>query len=325
RRFVGRFASIIAEENDSLAARWEAQAARGDPINVTESTSELTLRIVLRCIFGDDTPQLLERFALVTHEPARNLEFVYKFRALARSVVELVRRRHDERTERLDYVALLMSVCDKQTGAAMSERQLVDEIMTLVVAGHETTASVLNWTWYLLSRHSDTQERLRAEVRSQVAVSTPSLTQLDALVFMRQVLDETMRLYPPGWLLSRRAIGPDVLGGYSVPAGVDVLLPLYLVQRDPRFWIDPDEFRPERFSPEWEAERPRFAYQPFGAGPRRCIGEPLALYEMLMHLYKMAGRFRLRLVTNDPPELEAGINLRSRHPIYMRTELSAVR
>jgi enediyne biosynthesis protein E7 len=129
-----------------------------------------------------------------------------------------------------------------------------------------------------------------------------------------------LRLYPPGWLLSRRTIGADVLGGYPIPAGADVLLSPYLLHRHPRFWKDPDAFRPERFAPEHEAERPRFAYMPFAAGPRHCIGETFALYEMLVHLYKVARHYRLTYASEEPIELEAQINLRTRKPLYMRLE-----
>ncbi len=319
RRMVADFAAIMAEENEALIERWSATAARGELVNVTEAMSELTLRIVLRCIFGRDTAQLADRFAVVTRDPARNLEFVYKFRALTRSVAELIRRRREE-SEHFDYIALLMSARDKQTGEAMSERQLLDEIMTLVVAGHETTASVLNWMWYLLSQHPTVEARLNEEIDAQPAEAAPGLQQLDALVYARQVLDEVMRLYPPGWLLSRRTIEPDVLCGYEIPGGADVLLPLYLLHRDPRFWPEPEAFRPDRFAPEHEAERPRFAYMPFAAGPRHCIGETLALYEMLMHVRKVVAPFRLAYVETRPITLEAQINLRTGHPLLMRVE-----
>jgi cytochrome P450 len=214
---------------------------------------------------------------------------------------------------------MLMSARDKDTGAAMSERQLIDEIMTLVIAGHETTASVLNWTWYLLSQHPQVEARVHQEISGRKP-ATPGLGHLEALEFTHQVLKETMRLYPPGWLLSREAIGPDRLGGYDIPAGANILVPLYLVHRHPRFWKDPDAFLPERFTPEQDAERPRFAYMPFAAGPRHCIGETLAVYEMLLHLCKIVPSYRLVFVPDKPQQLEAQINLRTRHPLHMQLE-----
>lgn len=320
RRIIGRFAELIVEENDQLMARWAAQAARDQVVNVTEAMSELTLRIVLGCIFGRDLAEVSDRFAVVTQDSARNLEFVYKFRALAKRVEDIVRRRRADTVERFDYLSLLLHARDKETGEAMSERQLTDEIMTLIVAGHETTASVLNWAWYLLSKYPEVEGRLHAEVAGQAHERAPTLSQLDSLPYLRQVLNETMRLYPPGWLLSRRTIEPDVLGGYEIPGRTDVLLPLYLTHRHPRYWEEPDAFRPERFAREHEAERPRFAFVPFGAGPRHCIGETLALYEMLMHLRIVVPRYRLSFAQDRPVELDAQINLRTRHPLRMRVE-----
>ena len=143
---------------------------------------------------------------------------------------------------------------------------------------------------------------------------------MESLTYTKNVVDEALRLYPPGWMLSRRTIAPDVLSGFDVPAGTDVLLSPYLLHRHPRYWKEPDAFRPERFDAAHESERPRFAYMPFAAGPRHCIGETLALYEMYMHLYKVARRYRLTYVPDRPLELEAQINLRTKHPLLMKLE-----
>jgi len=309
RRLITEFAQVIAAANERFIARWEALSARGELVNLTDEMSELTLEIVLRSIFGRDLDRMTHQlggnpFQLVTKEQARNLQFAYKFRSLTKLVAELIARRRAEQQEHFDYVSMLMSARDRESGAAMSERELIDEVMTLIVAGHETTASGLNWTWYLLSQHPAVEARLHAEIDA-----TPETT-----------VNEALRLYPPGWLLSRRTIEADVLGGFSIPPGAYVLLPLYLLHRHPRFWKDPDVFWPERFAAEHEAQRPRFAYMPFAAGPRHCIGETFALYEMLMHLFKVARRYRLTYVPDKPLELEAQINLRTRHPLHMRLE-----
>lgn len=325
RRIISEFASIIAAANDRFIARWDTLAGRGEPINLTEEMSELTLEIVLRSIIGRDLDRLTQQlgnnpFAVVTKEPARDLQFVYTFRSLSKVLVELIARRRAEPDEHYDYVAMLMSARDKETGAPMSERELIDEVFTLIVAGHETTASGLNWTWYLLSQHPQVEARLHAEIDAVPDLAAPSLQQMEALTYTQQVVDETLRLYPPGWVLSRRTIEADVLGGFPVAAGTNVLLPLYLLHRHPKFWQEPEKFLPERFAPEHEAQRPRFAYMPFAAGPRHCIGETFALYEMLVHLYKVARRYRLVYVPDRPLELEAQINLRTRYPLHMRLE-----
>ncbi|GAC1456167.1 MAG: cytochrome P450 [Steroidobacteraceae bacterium] len=348
RRVITGFGEIIAQTNDRFLARWEERARRGELLNVTDEMSELTLEIVLRSIFGRDLDRITRElganpFAVITREPARDLQFAYKFRSLTRLVAQLLARRRAEPEEHFDYLAMLMSARDKEHGAPMGERELIDEVMTLIVAGHETTASALNWTWYLLSQHPQALDRLHAEIDAADEIAAPDLRQMEALTYTQQVINEALRLYPPGWLLSRRTIGADVLGGFPVAPGTNVLLPLYLLHRHPKFWKEPDAFRPERFAPEHEAEllqatpcgseseapeapadnpakRPRFAYMPFAAGPRHCIGETFALYEMLAHLYKVARRYRLVYVPDRPLELEAQINLRTRYPLHMRLE-----
>jgi len=325
RRVITEFAEVIAQANDRFIARWAGLARAGELINLTDEMSELTLEIVLRSIFGRDLDRLSKElggnpFEVVTREQVRDLQFAYKFRSLTKLVAQLIAKRRASSEEHFDYVAMLMNARDKESGEPMGERELIDEIMTLIVAGHETTASGLNWTWYLLSQHPQVEARLHAEIDAAADLPAPTLTEVEALGYTRQVIDEALRLYPPGWLLSRRTIDADVLGGYPVPAGANVLLPLYLLHRHPHFWKDPEAFDPGRFAPEHEAERPRFAYMPFAAGPRHCIGETFALYEMLGHLYKVARRYRLRYVPDKPLELEAQINLRTRHPLHMRLE-----
>ena len=325
RRVITEFAEVIAQANDRFIARWAGLARAGELINLTDEMSELTLEIVLRSIFGRDLDRLSKElggnpFEVVTREQSRDLQFAYKFRSLTKLVAQLMAQRRASGEEHFDYLAMLMNARDKESGAPMGERELIDEVMTLVVAGHETTASGLNWTWYLLSQHPQIEARLHAEVDAAADLPAPTLAEVETLGYTRQVIDEALRLYPPGWVLSRRTIAADELGGYPVPAGTNVLLPLYLLHRHPQFWKDPESFEPERFAPEHEAERPRFAYMPFAAGPRHCIGETFALYEMLMHLYKVARRYRLSYVPDKPLELEAQINLRTRHPLHMRLE-----
>jgi enediyne biosynthesis protein E7 len=325
RRVITEFAQTLDAANDRFLARWEALTSHGEPVNLTDEMSELTLDIVLRSIFGRDLDRMSQQvggnpFEVVTKEQGRNLQFAFKFRSLTKVVAELLAKRRAEQAEHFDYVAMLMSARDKETDAPMSDRELIDEVMTLIVAGHETTASGLNWTWYLLSQHPEVEARLHAEIDAAPDLTAPSLAQMETLTYTQQVVNEALRLYPPGWLLSRRTIEADVLAGYQIAPGTNVLLPLYLLHRDGRFWKDPDVFWPERFAPEHEAERPRFAYMPFAAGPRHCIGETFALYEMLMHLYKVARRYRLIHVPDKPLELEAQINLRTRYPLHMRLE-----
>ena len=325
RRVIARFAELVDAANARFLEKWETQARRGEPVNLTDDMSELTLEIVLKSIFGRDLETLTRQpggnpFDVVTKETVRDLRFAYRFRSLAKLVVLLMQQRRREPAEHFDFLAMLMDARDRDSGEPMTERALIDEVMTLVVAGHETTASALNWTWYLLSQHPGADARLHAEIAAAPETPAASLDQVETLAYTSQVVNEALRLYPPGWLLSRRTLSADVLGGFEVPGGTDVLFSPYLLHRHPRYWKEPEAFRPERFDAEQESERPRFAYMPFAAGPRHCIGETFALYEMLMHLYKVARHYRLLRATDEPIELSAQINLRIRNPLIMRLE-----
>src|SRR5690606_14411008 len=158
----------------------------------------------------------------------------------------------------------------------------------------ETTAIALNWTWYLLGTHPEAEARLHAEIDAAEEIAVPTLQAMEALPWANMVIREAMRLYPPVWLVSRRTIEADQLGGFTVPAGTDVFFSPYFVHRHPEFWREPESFIPGRFSPEEEEARPRLTYLPFSAGAHHCIGETLAIYEMLVHLNRFARRFSLR-------------------------------
>jgi len=325
RRIMANFASSIAASNDALLARWEASADQGLPVNVTEGMSTMTLDIVLRSIFGRDLDRLVAEtgsnpFDLVAQDSARDLRFAYRFRSLNRLVAGLIERRRHEAEEHHDFVAMLMAARDGGTGAPMSERELINEIMTLIVAGHETTATGLTWTWYLLSQHPDAEARLHAELDALPERHPLELAASGELPVARAVVDEALRLYPPVWVFTRRALEADTLGGFAVPAGTDVILPTYVIHRHPRYWHEPDAFRPERFAPGGEGQGASFAYIPFGAGPRRCLGDGFAIYEMLANLSRFGRRFRLRMVRDQPVTLEARVNLRPAQPMFMTLE-----
>ncbi len=322
RHVLDRFGSLIAEVNDKYACRWAASAARGEPIDVVEETSEMTLEIVLRSIFGDDLARVEREFGanpfdVVTKEANRDLKFAFRFRSLSKLVGELIARRRCVPEERFDFLDMLMAMRSRDTGEGMSERELIDEIMTLIVAGHETTAAALAWTWILIADHPDSAQRLEAEADRSGATATLGLAEAERLAFTRQVIQESLRLYPPGWLFTRRNIDADVLGGYPIGPRTDIFISPYMLHRHPAYWDEPEEFRPERFAPANAGERHRFAYIPFSAGPRHCIGENLAMFEMLVHLRTMCRRLRLRRASADPVEFAAQINLRPRSNLMM--------
>jgi cytochrome P450 len=206
----------------------------------------------------------------------------------------------------------------------MPDSQIVSEIMTLIVAGHETTASTLNWTWYLLSKNSDIEEKLSSELNTMSGNEFPKLSELSRFTFTRQVIEETLRLYPAGWLMTRKALRDDQLGDYFVPAGTEIYISPYLIQRHPAFWEDPDRFNPDRFEPGNGHDPRALTMLPFSAGPRKCIGELMARLEMQIHLMTISRHLRLRCVSESPVELDAGVNLRSKCDFIMNPEIKTL-
>jgi cytochrome P450 len=325
RRVIDQFSALIREVNDKFAARWAEKAARREAINVSDDTSELTLEIVLRSIFGSDLARLENQFGanpfeVVAKEQNRDLKFAFRFRSLTKLVAELINRRRQTPEEHFDFLEMLMASRDRDSNAAMSDKELIDEVLTLIVAGHETTAAALTWTWYLIGQHAHTAERLQAEADRTSPDLTLGLDAAESLEYTHQVLQEALRLYPPGWLITRRTLEADELGGFAIPARTDVFISPYMLHRHPAFWSEPEEFRPERFAGADAAERHRFSYIPFAVGPRHCIGENIAMFEMLVHVHAMSRRFRLTRAADEPIELEAQINLRPRSNLMMRVE-----
>src|SRR5688572_7349865 len=261
---IARMAGHIVGANLKLREKWLASARHGEPVNLTQDMSDVTLQIVLRTIFGDDLDEITTAyggnpFTLLTDDTERNLAFAYKFRSLSKLVTDVVERRRESGQQGSDLLSMLIDARDRKSGEAMPDRQLLDEVMTLIVAGHETTASALNWMWYLLSQHSGAATQLQQEIDA-LARDVSEVADLDRLPFTRQVIEETLRLYPPGWLLTRRAIEADTLDDYALAPGTDIFISPYIVHRHPRFWPDAERFDPHRFSPEQRAERNRFCY-----------------------------------------------------------------
>jgi len=321
RRVIDQFSTLIGEVNEKYAQRWAVASARGEPVNLSNDTSELTLEIVLKSIFGTDLGRLEQQmginpFEVVAKQSNRDLKFAFQFRSLARLVGELIQRRRRESEDHFDFLEMLMLTRDRETDEPMAERELIDEVLTLIVAGHETTAAALTWTWYLLSRHPQAAERLQGEA-DRTSGEVLGLGAAEAMSFTHQVLQESLRLYPPGWLLTRRALEADELGGFPIAPRSDVFISPYMLHRHPEFWTDPEEFKPERFADADATERHKFAYIPFAVGPRHCIGENMAMFEMLVHMRTMTRRFTLSRATHEPIEFEAQINLRPRSNLMM--------
>lgn len=325
RAQVERFGPTIQSITRRRLLEWSSKADCAQPFNITRETSESALEVVLRATFGADYDEMQRGeagnpFAMLSEDNNRDLRFAYKFRQLGKHIDRVIGRREASPPGEgaIDWLAMMMASRDKD-GNPMSHRELIDEVMSLVVAGHETTAAVLNSVWYLLSQHPAVERKLHAEVD---AVELPDLRleSVDALQYTHQVIAEALRLYPPVWVLSRRCIHADRLMGHQAPVGADILMSPYVVHRHPQHWSDPEVFRPERFAPQAIADTHRYAYIPFSAGPRHCVGETFALYEMAIHLYYAARAFRLRSERSGPLDMEARINLRVREDLMMTVE-----
>lgn len=321
-RVIRQFSAMMREQTISLLERLEKAAAASETVNVTRETSEVTLQIVLRSLIGADLDRLTEAsggnpFDLLTRDSLRDLDFAGKFRALVLPIRQIIAARREEQRIEPDFLSMLMETSDRETGEPMPERLLIDEIMTLIVAGHETSASVLNWTWYLLSQHPGIEREVHASIAQAPEPEALTVEDVLRIPYLHQVLKESMRLYPPVWVFSRRAIAEDRLGGFHVPAGTDVFICPYLLHRHAAHWRDPEEFRPARFEAAEEKQRNPFSYLPFSAGPRHCVGEGFAMAEMAMHLAMVARRFRLEYRGVVPPDTEFQINLRTRRDLQM--------
>jgi cytochrome P450 len=322
RKAIGALAGIISEVNGALLADWQRAAEEKTPINVTRDLSRTVLEVVLRSIFGDDYAEAAPHFNILSDQPERNLQFAEAFKPLGQVVVRLAARRRAENRVANDILGMLMQAREREGGQAMPDRQLAREIMTLVVAGHETTASVLNWTWYLLSQHPAAEAKLGRELEL-LECGVPPLDELPKFSYTQHVIEEAMRLYPPGWLMTRKALKDDRLGEYFVPAGTEIYISPYLIQRHPALWESPDSFDPDRFGAAQAPHGHALAMLPFSAGPRNCIGEYFARIEMQLHLMIIAPRLRLRYAPIETPEMAAGVNLLSRHDFIMVPQLKA--
>ena len=226
--------NIITSANSELLEQWKQAAKRRETVNVTRDISLMVLKLTLIAIFGEDYDTVAPHCGILAEESARNLEFAQTFRPFAKVILQLAaQRRRDNRTA-TDFLGRLMQARDRERGEPMPDAQLSKEIMTLIIGGHETTACLLNWMWYLLSKHPEVETKLSAEFEHLPWGDVPAFDTLAKYTYTRQVIDEALRLYPPLWLMTRKALNDDHLGDYFVPAGTEIYISPYLIQRSPR-------------------------------------------------------------------------------------------
>ena len=322
RKIIGKLADHIKRCNLDFLRQWEQKAREGTEINIARESSELALQIILRSILSDDLETIIEMaghnpFTILTDHSERDMKLVLKFRELGKLILELIKKRRLEKPERFDFLSMFMEARDKETGSMMSDTELLDEVMTMIIAGHETSAISLTWVWYFIARYPHIESRVHQEVDQARYATIPDMDELDQLPYVKQVLEEALRYYPPVWLYSRKAMEDDYIGGYFVPSGTNIFISPYYIHRHPDFWPDADRFDPDRFAEDAVRTRHRQAFIPFSAGPRRCIGDFFATVEMQMHIGLMARKFRLEYI-EDELVLDPAVNLRSKNPIYMK-------
>lgn len=337
RQRIGAYAGIMAEYSARTRERWRDGAA----LDVDKEMMALTLAIASKTLFDADVegeaaeigasltaivalfPRFSLPFAGLLHwlPIPSSLRFERARERLDALVYRMIRERRESGTDRGDLLSTLLLAQDHEgDGGRMTDLQLRDEVMTLLLAGHETTANALTWTWYLLSQNLAAEARLHQELDEVLGVRLPTFEDLPRLRYTEMLFAESMRLYPPAWGLGRRVLKDFGVGAYVLPAGTFVAMSPWVTHRDPRWFPDPVVFDPERWTPEKKAARPKFSYFPFGGGARQCIGEAFAWMEGVVLIATLAQRWRMRLVPGHSVEPHPLITLRPRHGMRMTVE-----
>jgi cytochrome P450 len=330
RTRIAAYADIMAREADRMLDTWR----EGQQLDIHREMMQTTLAIATRTLFGVDLgPRMLVvaqamddfirqnaglsiwRLFFKVPTPSRR-RFLGGVQALDEIVYGIIaERRAGEMGE--DLLSDMLRAQDTD-GSAMSDKQLRDEVMTMLLAGHETTALTLSWAWYLLASHPEAQARLNQEVDRVLIGRLPTAADVPSLAYTNNVVRESMRLYPPAWVISRRAAEDVTIGAFTLPAGSNVIVSPWVTHRDPRFFPNPESFDPDRWSPEYEQNLPKFAYFPFGGGPRSCIGNSFALMEAAILLASVAQRFEVNLVAGHKVEPMPSITLRPANGVHVR-------
>jgi cytochrome P450 len=329
RARIATYAETMVQYTERVLESWHD----GEERDIHEEMMRVTLQIVGKTLFDADVAkdaqevgQSLELLmelsadfgkAIMIPEWVPTLHNLRKMRAirkLDKIIYRIIEERRKSDRDTGDLLSMLLAARDDD-GSRMTDKQLRDESITLFLAGHETTANALSWTWWLLAQNPQAENKLHAELDSLLGGRAPTLDDVPKLKYSEQVLTESLRLYPPAWGTARIAIEDHEIAGYHIPKGAGVSLTQWTMHRDPRWFTDPEIFRPERWEDGLARRLPRFAYFPFGGGPRQCIGNTFALMEATLVLATIAQKFRFRLVTGHPVVPLPSITLRPRHGI----------
>ena len=332
---IALYAGMMVEYADRMQhERWR----EGETLDIAKEMMHLTLAIVGKTLFDTETDAEAEQVRQALSESMKRFNrFMLPFAEFLDRLPLPGNRRYREARDVLDSIIyriinerrrsgqdtgdllsmLLRAQDDEGDGGRMTDIQLRDEVITIFLAGHETTANTLTWTWHLLSEHPEIEARLHHELDIELAGRLPTVEDLPHLRYTEMVITEALRLYPPAWIMGRRALKDYQLGPYVVPAGSIVIMSPYVIHHDDRYFPDPFRFDPDRWTPEARASRPQFWFFPFGGGPRRCIGEGFAWTEAIMVIATLAQRWNLRRLPSHPIALQPLITLRPRHGIRM--------
>jgi cytochrome P450 len=337
RERIASFVETMGACTTDMLARWSVEGS-GRLIDVHREMVRLTFRIVGRTLLSEeldgDSREIGEALnvalrwandyveSLVRIPPAVPTRANRRMRAAARKFDSLIQRLIDERRRGVvpkpDLLSMLLDARDEDTGEAMSDMQLRHELLTMVAAGHETTANALSFALYLLSKHPEWMRAVRKEADAVLGDRTPTVDDVRKLTTTSMVVEETLRLYPPAWVFERQALGEDEIGGFAIPKDAVVGICPFVLHRSPKLWENPEGFDPTRFSPAAKEARHKYAYLPFGGGPRTCIGNVFALTEATLVLAMIVKRFRLELLPGHDLVLDPLITLRPKGPLPMR-------
>ncbi|MFF4850275.1 cytochrome P450 [Streptomyces sp. NPDC001194] len=335
KRRVDGYAGAVAAETRAVLAGWEQ--APGAVVDVGEEMMRLALRAVARILFGTDveaTVDVVDRcFPVITeyvlrrgYSPANfprswptpgNKRAAAAMDELYAACDAIIAARRAGGTAAGEDLLSLLATASSTDDGEFDAAELRDQVLIFLLAGHETTATSLAFSLHLLARHPEQQARARAEISRVLGDRTPQAADLDRLPYLTQVLKEAMRLYPAAPVIGRSAVAAAEVGGLTIPAGADVIVAPWVTHRDPRHWPDPDRFDPDRFTPEAEAGRPRYAWFPFGGGPRACIGQHFSMLESVIALAMILRAYEFEAVDTHVP-VTAGITLRADGPIRCR-------
>ena len=336
RQRIASYGTVMVEHAIRTSNAWQ----HGMTVDIHHEMTRLTLGIVAKTLFDADVGKeadeigeamtvMLEMFNLLMYPFAELLEklplpMVKRYERmrlrLDSTIYKIIEERRRNGVDRHDLLSMLLLAVDEEDGGKLSDIQVRDEAMTLFLAGHETTANALSWTFYLLSQNPVAESRLHAELDDVLGSRAPTTEDVPKLHYAEMVVSESMRLYPPAWGIGRRSLVDQTIGPYRLPEGAIVLLSPFITQRDPRFFAEPEQFKPERWTSEFKASLTPFAYFPFGGGSRRCIGEGFAWTEAILLLSTLCRNWRVRLDQSNAVEPLALFTLRPKNGIRMRIE-----